>query len=622
MEHDPESEKLIAHEFTSDEHGRPLKASVPAGEHARGPSDEELAMPPPTYSPPHTDQLENTGRPDWLKHVTSSERTPRQKRFVFFGGLAALMLLAVGAFMFAFGPTDGYSNTEHVFVQDGEVWKDEASVSRFPTYIGHPGTYSTGAPAGYAQEMSPVPSPTRGGAPMATSVPGFGEKYNPFRHMGPLTPYQSGEFGVDNSRHLRTPISDQGVCTLQQVHILHRHGARYPTTGSPTELVAKFIERNQLGGRVVKFTGPLAFMNDYVYRLGKELLVPVGRNQLHQSGVKAAVDYGALVAADAGAGKRMFVRAGSQQRIVDSAIAFMTGFYGNSWSNQTDFEIQLEDPGFNTTLASNFACAAAAKAKSNVSDWVNTYLKDAVTRLKPHVEGRELTPQIVYGMQQLCAYDTAAFGHSDFCALFTEEEWNGFEYSWDINFHGYAGPSSHTGAAQGLGWLNEFISRLTSTPWDARTQTSENSTVNSQPELFPVDRAFYADFAHDTTITAVIAAMRLAEFDKKPELSNKDRAFRSSKVVPFAARMIFEVFTCPGEIPQRLSRRRFNKAPDMSKVNLHEYVRLKINDAVVPLSQLSHCDQRDDGMCLKEQFLASHADRNDQGWWDRCRATA
>ena len=521
--------------------------------------------------------------------------------------------------MVAFSPIH-ISKPDKVYFHDGEMWKDAASPSRFPTYIGHPGTFATGKPAEFAQEMKAQPSPTRGGEPMATTVPGYDAKFNPFRHMGPLTPYRSGEFGVDNSRELRTPISSQGVCTLQQVHILHRHGARYPTTGSPTELVQKLIQRNKLGGRIAKFSGPLEFLNNYEYRLGKELLVPVGRHQLHQSGVKAAIDYGALVAADAGAGKPMFVRAGSQQRIVDSAIAFMTGFFGNSWVNQTNFEIQLEDPGFNTTLASNFACDAAASAKHSVGDWVGKYLANATQRLQPHAEGVTLTPHDVYGMQQLCAYDTAAFGHSDFCALFTQEEWIGFEYAWDINFHSYSGPSSYTGAAQGLGWLNEFISRLTSTPWDPRTQTSENATVNLQPDLFPVDRAFYADFAHDTTLTAVIAAMRLSEFDKKPQLSDKDRAFRSSKVVPFAARMIFEVYTCPGAIPERLSRRRFNKKPDFGKVDLHEYVRLKINDAIVPLSQLSHCDKRADGLCLKDQFLASHADRNNLGWWDHCRA--
>lgn len=472
-----------------------METSVPFGEQG----GEEPGPPPAYYSQPETAPLENTGRPNWLNRLDATNASPWKRRVTVLVGCAVLVLLAIGAFMFAFSPSEPLPANGHVYEHDGEVWKDTMSSNRFPTYIGHPGYYETGLPANFAEEMGAQPTPTRGAEPIATSLPGFTNKFNPFRHMGPLTPYRSGEFGVDNARELHTPISSQGVCVLQQVHILHRHGARYPTSESPTELVKKLIQRNKVGGRITKFTGPLAFLNNYVYRLGKELLVPVGRHQLHQSGVNAAVDYGALVAADVDAGKRMFVRAGSQQRIVDSAIAFMTGFFGNSWTEHTDFEIQLEDPGFNTTLASNFACDAAAEAKSEVNDWINKYLENATDRLQKHVEGAKLTPHIVYGMQQLCPYDTAAFGHSDFCKLFTEEEWKGFEYAWDINFHSYSGPSSYTGAAQGLGWLNEFISRLTRTPWDPSTQTSENTTVNTQPDLFPVNRSFYADFAHDTS---------------------------------------------------------------------------------------------------------------------------
>ena len=48
------------------------------------------------------------------------------------------------------------------------------------------------------------------------------------------------------------------------------------------------------------------------------------------------------------------------------------------------------------------------------------------------------------------------------------------------------------------------------------------------------------------------------------------------------------------------------------------FVRMKLNDAIVPLGQLSKCEQRADGLCSLPRFLASHADRNELGWWDRC----
>lgn len=37
-------------------------------------------------------------------------------------------------------------------------------------------------------------------------------------------------------------------------------------------------------------------------------------------------------------------------------------------------------------------------------------------------------------MQSICAYDHAYIGRSDFCNLFTEEEWMGFEQTLDIEY--------------------------------------------------------------------------------------------------------------------------------------------------------------------------------------------
>ena len=39
-------------------------------------------------------------------------------------------------------------------------------------------------------------------------------------------------------------------------------------------------------------------------------------------------------------------------------------------------------------------------------------------------------------MQSLCAYETVGLGYSNFCDLFTEEEWKGFEYFLDLQFQG------------------------------------------------------------------------------------------------------------------------------------------------------------------------------------------
>ena len=602
-----------SHHVDADEYGRPIMHSEPS----HPPQDIQPARDGRAVIN-HGD-LEQTGRPEWLVRL---ERLPTHRRVTLkIICLILIALLLAALFSFALSPSENepslWPNKPHGELKQSAPKTETMKPNAFPTYIGYPGSYSSGAPAAFANDMKPAASPTRGVEPIQTALAHF-DKFNPFRHMGPLSPYYSAQHGnVDNARFLATPVSANGTCTLSQVHILHRHGSRYPTGGSQASLVANMLASKPKGEKApLSFTGPLAFLNTYQYQLGEELLVPLGREQLHMSGIKAAIDYGRLAEKDLAENKRLFVRTGSQQRIVDSALAWSTGFWGNSWVNKTDFEVQIEEPGFNTTLAPNFACSAAADS-FKIQEWIESYLGKATARLQQYVHGAEITPMIVYGMQQLCSYDTVAFGRSDFCSLFTEEEWLGFEFTWDKRFFFDYGPGNQVGPAMGLGWLNEFVSRLTRTPWNSTTQTSENATFNAHADLFPVDRAIYADFTHDSVLTSVLAALRLPEFSIPPKLDDKHRAFRTSQVVPFGARMVFEVFDCPTPVPppSALEHRRI----PLKAYPPEQYLRMKLNDAIVPLSGLSQCEDRKDGLCTLSGFLDSHADRNNQGWWDRCR---
>lgn len=66
--------------------------------------------------------------------------------------------------------------------------------------------------------------------------------------------------------------------------------------------------------------------------------------------------------------------------------------------------------------------------------WEELYLKKARSRLQKYIPSIKLTPKLLYGMQSLCAYETVGLGYSNFCELFTEEEWRGFEYFLDLQF--------------------------------------------------------------------------------------------------------------------------------------------------------------------------------------------
>lgn len=103
---------------------------------------------------------------------------------------------------------------------------------------------------------------------------------NIFEMMGQLSPYFANPsgFGVDE-------YSLPDGAEIIQLHMLHRHGERYPTTGAGAQLLAEKIQAYQNGtlGNI-KFTGELSFLNDWKYLLGNEILTPVGKQQyVHSS---------------------------------------------------------------------------------------------------------------------------------------------------------------------------------------------------------------------------------------------------------------------------------------------------------------------------------------------------
>lgn len=577
--------------------------------------------------------LDKTGRPEWLKEGIRAARLSRRVRLLLGLGVL-LLLLAIFSFAFSSGTDD--SRVNRVYKWAGDIWHPSnmgaGAPYAFPTDVGYPGPTQTGKPANLAEEDRYQAEPTRGNSPVQTDVPEL-HGFEPFKHMGNMSPYFSApDFGISTEKYRVLPEQ----CRIDRVHILHRHGSRYPTTSSPANLLRKLL-RDMKG--TIKFTGPLAFLSHYdPNRLGLELLVPLGRQQLFESGVLHAYQYGALTDADLKEHGKLFIRAGSQQRIVDSAFAFLQGMFANKWHSQTELEVQIEAPGFNTTLAPNFACPRAGREETEPGiawgkEWYVAYLGDAVKRLAPHAQGVQLDAQLLNSMQQLCSYDTVAFGRSDFCRLFTAQEWLDYEYYWDLVFYGSYGDGSEVGKAQGLGWVNEFMSRLTQTKWNESTMTSENSTFNNNPPTFPVDRRFYADFTHDSTIAGVLAALNLPDFNTPLPVMQPDpkRKYRTSTIVPYGARMVFEEISCEkGKSPavQRRAPWGLGKGATSKPGSSYEdrllaegrshYVRMLLNEAIVDLHQLKGCDARADGMCERSQFINAMEGRNRWGHWEKC----
>ncbi|KAK1222932.1 hypothetical protein PQX77_014209 [Marasmius sp. AFHP31] len=399
-------------------------------------------------------------------------------------------------------------------------------------------------------------------------------------------------------------------CEITQANILQRHGARYPTTGAAMMIVSAVSKLLNVKDDVQD--PKLAFLKSYEYDLGTDDLVPSGAQQSFSAGEIAFKRYAKLISTD----NLPFVRASESDRVILSATNWTAGFSeaSNAHYNPVLSVIISEADGANNTLDDN-NCPAAEGSDEQTSKWISVFAPPITKRLNEEAPGANLVDQEIYALLSLCAFDTVAHsldgkykdnhGHSPFCGLFTREEFEDFEYVGDLDKFYNTGYGNPLGPVQGVGYVNELLSRLTSTPVQDSTQV--NHTLDSSPITFPLNRTVYADFSHDNQMIPIYATIGLFKQPAalSPEVPNENRTWRASQLVPFAARMVVEKLECK-------TKRRFGHGKE-------EFVRIFVNDALQPLEFCSRHGPGT-GLCALDTFVESqsYARNNGKGDFERC----
>lgn len=472
------------------------------------------------------------------------------------------------------------------------------SSGSFPTNIGFLGPTSTGS-APFLAQTDDVAAKT--GTPTSTYVyPQPWETAQPYDHndtdpsifqlMGALSPYYVGDgWGVYDYA-----LPDQ--CKIEKVELLSRHGSRYGTEGSSVFLDHLSSARN------FSATGNLTFLNDWSNHMGSQILTSLGNQQLFDKGVRSFFRYGGLYDYES---EKIVARTTSQERMTMSALYFLNGYFGLNWREYADLEIIIENAGFNNTLVPWYTCPNNYNATQHplqVSQrLISEYLVNATERLNSQINGVELTTLDLYDMQSLCAYETNTLGYSKFCSLFSQEEWEWYGYIQDINmFYGFSF-GNPTSRATGIGIVTELTRRLTGAPYNSTEQSTQNSTLNSNPTYFPTDQSLYLDFTHDTTIVNVLTALGFEQFNSPFDLSGpqtENSTFKSSEIVPFGAQLVFEVIDCDDAVPTNRTSLAVNGTSST------KYVHAILNDHTLPLSENvpDYCEYRIDGWCELSNF--------------------
>ncbi|KDR84436.1 hypothetical protein GALMADRAFT_54583 [Galerina marginata CBS 339.88] len=404
----------------------------------------------------------------------------------------------------------------------------------------------------------------------------------------PYTPYFSVESYKPPPAH----------CSITQVNIIQRHGARFPTSGATTRILAAVQNLKA----ATQFLDPrLDFLTNYTYALGQNDLVPFGALQSEEAGKEAFKRYSRLVSR----GNLPFVRSSGGTRVVDSATNWTAGFsIGSNGVLNPVLSVILPE-NLNDTL-DDAMCPNAGSSDPQTNTWTSIYGAPIAARLNSEALGATLLAADISNLIPLCAFETVAKETpSPFCALFSPAEFAQFEYFGDLDkFYG-TGYGQALGPVQGVGYINELIARLTETPVRDNTQT--NRTLDASPITFPLNRTLYADFSHDNQMIAIYAAMGLfkqaAPLD--PTKPDPKRTWIASHLTPFSARMVTERLSCTHTQGKHSKPQTF--------------VRILVNDALQPLE---FCGADRDGLCTLSAFVDSQAyARNDgEGDFEKCFA--
>jgi hypothetical protein len=233
-----------------------------------------------------------------------------------------------------------------------------------------------------------------------------------------------------------------------------------------------------------------------------------------------------------------------------------------NYMDEVNIEIIVEAQGLNNSGAAYDVCnnsniatrgsigsAAAAKFAANA-------FNSTLARLQSQASGINFTSTDAIAMLQLCSYETHALGYSAFCNLFSEEDFLNYEYYFDLSFYYNNGPGSPVAAAQGKGFLDEFIARFTHE--FPSPNSALNETLDNSPTYFPLDQSIYADATHEVIVLDTLTAFNLTGLFQGPPLSltgnRHENTFVASKTVPFATHFTVQVLSCPAMQPTKQIR--------------------------------------------------------------------
>ncbi|XP_072312472.1 multiple inositol polyphosphate phosphatase 1-like [Eucyclogobius newberryi] len=407
-------------------------------------------------------------------------------------------------------------------------------------------------------------------------------------HFGTKTRYEDV---VRLGRNLSVPGAEG--CSPVHLTAVIRHGTRFPTVKN-VRRIARLSALLRDAARGHAASARLRDIQDQWEQWYTEdmdgQLVDKGRTDLSNLAMRLAGSFPALLTEAELRGGRIDIKTSSKHRCVSSAEAFQDGLH-QVWARARE----TGAPGARET-GTESGTEAAERDQDQDLEYVHEVddaLLRSFERCRGYVEGVEtnatateeverfkqgaelrgvrtrvseklglapdlLSPDLVEAAFFICSYELAVKSlDSPFCRLFTKEDAMVLEYKGDLKQYW---KRAHGHTINGLSSCPLFHHIFRTLDKAGRPRRATDTPPEPASVLI----------GHAETLLPLIALLGLYKDKTTPTATNyqsqRDRVFRSSHMVPYAANLLFVLYDCP-------------RGPRLS---------LLVNESPVPFPGLSH----------------------------------
>ncbi|CAN6674934.1 hypothetical protein TRVA0_073S00188 [Trichomonascus vanleenenianus] len=348
--------------------------------------------------------------------------------------------------------------------------------------------------------------------------------------------------------------AETGTCRVDQVHLLARHGERFPNLDKYMQfgnvigdLKAKFGGTNSIIGKTLE-----DYELDFMQPTQQGELTTVGQfsgaSSSWKLGTQFKARYSGLIEKD----KTVAIHAANSERVLDTARNMLSGFIGKSRSKIAVVDVmpdRFDTPAPGRPSPSpicpqydQFQKQAKTKGKdANFVAATVTTISRLVKGAPPTAQGNSINALQVSQLCDLCAYELDASGSSPICNMFIPQEWEANERSADYEFVNAYGPGNPYAKSVGIPYLTETFKLL------------QNSSA------IPV----HLTFVHHETLAAVLTALEIVPKD----------AWSASAMSPMSGRVVFERLYC-------------DNSPDLLRIAINNsYTKLFCGDIACNLGE-------------------------------------